>query len=97
MSDEHEASPVRPTQAEGLEVKEVADGLVIYRDHPEGVHYLNRTASLVFELCTGENAPEDIARLLRDAFALAAPPSDEVRTCLEQLRSLGVVRYPAGP
>ena len=91
MSDTSAASPGRPKQAEELEVNEVADGLVIYQRRPERVHYLNRTASLVFELCTGEHSPEDIARLLGLAFALVEPPSDEVRTCLEQLRSLGVV------
>lgn len=72
-------------------MNEVADGLVIYQRRPERVHYLNGTASLVFELCTGEHTPEEIARLLGLAFALVEPPSDEVQTCLEQLRSLGVI------
>jgi hypothetical protein len=92
VSDERDGLASRPRQAEGLELNEVADGLVIYHGGPERVHYLNRTASLVFELCTGEHSPEDIARLLGDAFSLVEPPSDEVRTCLDQLRSLGVVR-----
>lgn len=91
MSDRFDASLSRPKQAEELEVNEVADGLVIYQGRPERVHYLNRTASLVFELCTGEHSPEDIARLVGLAFDLAKPPADEVRTCLDQLRSLGVV------
>lgn len=91
MIDELDVSPIRPKQAAELEVNEVADGLVIYQRRPERVHYLNGTASLVFELCTGEHSPEDIARLIGLAFALVEPPSGEVRTCLEQLRSLGVV------
>ena len=91
MSERSEASPSRPKQTEELDVSDVADGLVVYQHRPERVHYLNRTASLVFELCTGEHSPEDIARLLGLAFALVEPPTDEVRTCLEQLRSLGVV------
>ena len=86
-----DASPGRPRQVEELEVNEVADGLVIYQRRPERVHYLNGTASLVFELCTGEHSPEEIARLVGLAFALVEPPSDEVQICLEQLRSLGVI------
>ena len=91
MIDQPDTSSVRPKQVEELEVNEVDDGLVIYQRRPERVHYLNGTASLVFELCTGEHSPEDIARLLGLAFALVEPPCDEVRTCVEQLRSLGVV------
>lgn len=91
MLDQPDASPGRPRQVEELEVNEVADGLVIYQRRPERVHYLNGTASLVFELCTGEHSPEEIARLVGLAFALVEPPSDEVQICLEQLRSLGVV------
>jgi hypothetical protein len=81
-----------PTQADGLEITEVADGLVIYKREPEQVHYLNRTASVVFELCTGEHSLTQIAALLGEAFGLAEPPVAEVQACLEQLRSLGVVR-----
>lgn len=91
MLDQPDASPGRPRQVEELEVNEVADGLVIYQRRPERVHYLNGTASLVFELCTGEHSPEEIARLVGLAFALVEPPSDEVQICLEQLRSLGVI------
>ena len=91
MIHQPDASPVRPKQVEELEVNEVDDGLVIYQRRPERVHYLNGTASLVFELCTGEHSPEDIARLLGLAFALVEPPFDDVQVCLEQLRSLGVV------
>ena len=89
------ASPepsARPIHADGLEITEVADGLVIYKREPEKVHYLNRTASLVFELCTGEHSLAQIAGLLGDAFGLAEPPVEEVQECLEQLRSLEVVR-----
>ena len=92
MSDALDPRPGRPRQVGGLEVTEVADGLVIYQPRPERVHHLNRTASLVFELCTGEHSSEDIARLLGDAFTLVRAPSDEVRICLEQLGSLGLVQ-----
>lgn len=80
-----------PTQAEGLEASEVADGLVLYQADVERVHYLNTTAAIVFELCTGANSVDDITRLLGDAFSLDEPPAAEVRRCLDHLRSQGVV------
>ena len=76
----------------GLEINEVADGLVVYQDAGERVHYLNHTAAIVFELCTGENTESEIARLLGDAFDLDATPDAEVRRCLDSLREQGIVR-----
>jgi hypothetical protein len=86
------AATDKPVRAEGLEVNEVADGLVVYQDGPERVHYLNNTAALVFELCTGTNSVEGITDLLRAAFGLDAPPAAEVASCIEQLRSQEVLR-----
>jgi hypothetical protein len=81
-----------PSKAPGLEINEVADGLVVYEDATERVHYLNNTASVVFELCTGENSEQEIATLLGRAFSLPSPPLADIHKCLDQLRSQGVVR-----
>jgi hypothetical protein len=40
-------------RAEGLDVDEVSDGYVIYQTGSDRVHYLNKTAAIVFELCDG--------------------------------------------
>ena len=85
-------SEAAPTPLDGLDVHEVDDGLVIYDTGNDRVHYLNETASLVFALCDGERDAEAIAGLLQQAWALEAPPSTEVRECLEQLREEGVLR-----
>ncbi len=80
-----------PQRVEGLEVHEVDDGFVVYQDSTDRVHYLNPTASVVFELCTGERSDADIEELVRVAWALREPPSEEVRACLAQLRSEGMI------
>ncbi len=80
-----------PKQVPGLEVSEVADGLVVYQPDPDRVHYLNNTAAVVFELCTGENTHEQIAELLGRAFTLEHTPRQEVDTCLEYLSREGIV------
>jgi hypothetical protein len=78
-------------QREDLEVNESADGLVVYDPDRERVHHLNRSASLVFELCTGENTDDQIADLVAKAFGLDEPPADEVEQCLASLTHEGLV------
>ncbi len=82
----------KPVRADGLEVNEVADGLVVYQDAPEQVHYLNNTAALVFELCTGDNSVARIVELVQDAFGLDAKPEAEIESCVAELRQQGVLR-----
>lgn len=82
----------RPSRVEQLDVYEVEDGLVVYQMATDRVHYLNQTAAVVFELCTGEHTEDQIVELVREGWGLAAPPRDEVLACLAQLRAEGVVR-----
>jgi Coenzyme PQQ synthesis protein D (PqqD) len=80
-----------PVKADDVEVSEVADGYVVYHPAEERVHYLNHTAALVLEFCTGENEPAEIVRIVQRAYDLPAPPESEVGRCLEQLRKGGLV------
>jgi PqqD family protein of HPr-rel-A system len=81
----------RPTHAEGVEAHEVDDGLVVYHEATDRVHYLNQTAAVVFELCTGDHTEQQIEALVADAWGLDESPHAEVQACLEQLRAEGVV------
>jgi hypothetical protein len=81
----------RPRRVAGLEAHEVDDGLVVYQPATDRVHYLNPTAAVVFELCTGEHTDADIEGLVGEAWGLPDPPRDEVRRCLAQLRVEGVI------
>jgi hypothetical protein len=80
-----------PVRAEGIDVTDVADGYVVYHPDRDRVHYLNHTAAVVFEFCTGENSAEDMIRLLQLAFDLPEPPEAEARACLRQLRDEGLI------
>ena len=75
-----------PSKADDLEVNEVVDGYVVYQPALDRVHYLNGTAVLVLELCTGENDAATIATFVQQAFELAQPPESEVDACLTQLQ-----------
>ena len=81
----------RPRQTEGLEVNEAEDGLIIYDTAADRVHHLNVSATVVFELCTGDNDDDAIVTLVDAAFALDASAAVETRACLAQLRAEGLI------
>jgi Coenzyme PQQ synthesis protein D (PqqD) len=72
-------------QIDTLERSEVPDGYVIYDNERGQVHFLNLTAATVLELCNGRNTAASIAAILQHAFALQAPPQEEIETCLASL------------
>ena len=81
----------RPERIEGVEVSAVADGYVVYDPANDRVHYLNHTAAVVLEFCTGEHTVEEIASLLQVAYELPEPPVREADECLAQLRQEGLI------
>jgi FkbM family methyltransferase len=84
-------SNVRPSTAEGLEVNEVPDGLIVFQPSRNRVHRLNQSAALVFLLCTGENSAARIVGVVQEAYDLAEPPEAEVERCLDDLCGEGLV------
>jgi hypothetical protein len=82
----------KPRRIDGLDICEVVDGYVVYETGNDRVHYLNSTAALVLELCTGDNSRHDIAALLRQAFNLPASPDADVTTVLGNFSREGLVR-----
>jgi len=81
-----------PQSTAGLDVNSVADGYVVYHPERDRVHYLNPTAALILELCNGQVAETELPKLLQSAFKLSAPPTDEVKACLENFRSEDLIR-----
>ncbi|MCG6873314.1 MAG: PqqD family protein [Gammaproteobacteria bacterium] len=81
-----------PQRREDLEINPVEDGYVVYDPGSERVHYLNATAAVILELCTGQNSPQDITRLVQEAFELETAPGEEVTGVLAQFRDEGLFR-----
>jgi hypothetical protein len=81
-----------PKIAEGIDINEVEDGYVIYQGEKDKVHYLNKTAVLVLEACTGENSASDIVTIVKDAYNLEDAPEKEVSDCLKSLFEEGLVQ-----
>lgn len=82
----------RPAPADGLDVHEVDDGLVVFDATTDRVHHLNPTASVVFALCDGTRTTGELAELVQSAWKLDAAPFDDVVACVAQLRAEGVLR-----
>lgn len=81
-----------PRKAEGLEINEVADGYIVYQKDRDRVHYLNLTAALVLELCTGENDADQFPALIKEAYSLAESPGSDVQECLERFTAEGLIQ-----
>ena len=81
----------RPVASSGLELVDLAAGLVVRLGTPPREHELNNTAAMVLTLCDGERSVVDVAAELADCFALATPPLAEVCACVDGLRRAGIV------
>ncbi len=81
-----------PAAVEGLETSEVTDGLVVYDEAKDRVHYLNPTAAFIFTLADGTKSVVEMAELMGSAFGLDRPPVAETEGCVAQLRDEGLIR-----
>jgi PqqD family protein of HPr-rel-A system len=87
--------PVRndhPVRSDTIEINPVDDGYVVYDPEYDRVHYLNHTAAVVLELCTGANSLADIAAGVRAAYGVPDSLETHVRECVDRLRAERLVR-----
>ena len=78
-------------RADSLDVNEVPDGYVIYQTHADRVHYLNKTAAIVFELCDGARGADDIVARVSRMFELERTADGEIEACIQSLLKEGLV------
>lgn len=71
-----------PRVVPALEVNEAEDGVVIYNAALNEVHYLNHTATAVFDHCTGALTIAEIAAQIQALYELPAAPVKEVMECV---------------
>ena len=83
------------TQARDLEVHEVPDGYIVYQTSRDRVHYLNKTAAIIFEFCHGKLKSDDIVIRVARAFEMDSSAHDEIRAGLDALIREGLVLSPS--
>lgn len=89
--------PSRPIRVDALEVEEAEDGLVVYDEQQDVVHHLNPAAAVLFDLCDGSRAEDEIAAAMAAVFGLDAPPLEETAVGLQDLIERGLVRREGQP
>lgn len=82
-----------PIRSENLDIEEAGDGFIVYQADRDRIHYLNHTATLILEACTGEQDAAGIAALIGRVFSLPKPPLDDVQEVLAQLAKEDLVRW----
>jgi PqqD family protein of HPr-rel-A system len=97
MTDQldHPVRGDRPVRSGTIEINPVDDGYVVYDPDSDRVHYLNHTAAVVLELCTGANSLADIAAGVRAAYGLTDSLEVQVSECVDKLRAERLVGPPA--
>jgi hypothetical protein len=80
-----------PKLVEDVEVNEVADGYIVYQPERDRVHYLNHTAVLVLELCTGDVGVGEMPTLIQEAYEMGDTPTAAVKECLDKLFDEGII------
>jgi coenzyme PQQ synthesis protein D (PqqD) len=86
----------KPKVRSDLTVVELEGEAVIYDDTIRQVHYLNRTATIVFNLCDGTSTIRELSGDIADAFSLRSEEVEgQVRTLIRSFREAGFLDEPA--
>jgi PqqD family protein of HPr-rel-A system len=85
----------KPKVRSDLTVVELEGEAVIYDDLVRQVHYLNRTATIVLNLCDGSSTVRELAGDIADAFSLQpGEVESQVRTLIRSFREAGFLDEP---
>jgi hypothetical protein len=79
------------SRAGNLDVHEVPDGYIVYDTAHDRVHYLNKTAAIIFEFCDSQLEVDDIVARVAKAFDLGPEAHAEIRAGVDSLLKEGLV------
>ena len=80
-----------PKAKAGLDISVAEGGFIVFQPEIDRVHYLNHSAVLVLELCTGQNSAREIATLVQEAYSLPDPPCQMVDETVSNLGAQGLL------
>ena len=79
------------SRASDLDIHEVPDGYIVYDNARDRVHYLNKTAAIIFEFCDSKLELNDVVERVAKAFDLGPSAHAEIRAGLDLLLKEGLV------
>ena len=80
-----------PKAKAGLDLSPAEDGFIVFHPDLNRVHFLNHSAVLILELCTGQNSAREIAALVQEAYSLPEPPDNLVEETVASLLTQGLL------
>jgi PqqD family protein of HPr-rel-A system len=84
--------PIRPQTRQDLAVVVLDGEAVVYDEDSGGLHHLNPTATIVFQLCDGTATIREMSTEIAEAFGIPAEDVErEVRALLRGLRTSGLM------
>jgi PqqD family protein of HPr-rel-A system len=84
--------PIRPQTRQDLAVVVLDGEAVVYDEDSGGLHHLNPTATIVFQLCDGTATIREMSSEIAEAFGIPANDVErEVRALLRGLRRSGLM------
>jgi hypothetical protein len=96
-----EATPAPPEprlrRMAALQINGLKDGCVVYQPEQERVHFLNRTAAAVLELCNGRRGFADIEARVAERFDHHTPDHELTGHILRSFIAEGLVRLEPEP
>jgi coenzyme PQQ synthesis protein D (PqqD) len=81
---------LKPKVRSDLSIVEMEGEAVIYDELTGQIHYLNRTATIVFNLCDGRATIPEFSKDIAEAFTLDPPDVErQVRSLIRNFREAG--------
>jgi hypothetical protein len=89
---------LKPKVRSDLSVVEMEGEAVIYDELTGQIHYLNRTATIVFNLCDGSSTIPEFSKEIAEAFSMNPPEVErQVRSLIRNFREAGFLEGTGGP
>jgi hypothetical protein len=85
------AAQLRPRHAPHLEIRDTPDGVVIYDSARDRLHFLNASATFLFECVDGHTRVDELPALLASAFPAALQPTADAYAYLDILFREGLL------
>lgn len=87
---------LKPKIRSDLSVVQMEGEAVIYDERSGQIHYLNRTATIVFNLCDGSSTIPEFSKDIAEAFSLSAGEVErQVRSLIRNFREAGFLEASA--
>jgi hypothetical protein len=88
--------PAKPKRKPDIVAKDIGREVVLYSSQQEGIHILNPTARLIWELCDGEHTLGEIEQALRANFSIPSDYSviEDIQNTLEVFVTKDLLTHP---